>query len=139
MLPDYVEVSDIITSIELDAPVEQVWQVLVTLDAVTNWAQAFGEGTLVESDFQKGSPVDWKSSEGQDGTRGIVSERMENKKLVFSYDEGGGETYKEDFELIPKNGKTVLSIKAGPLSRKWAKIHEPLWEKALGRIANGLE
>lgn len=145
-LTDYVEVSDIVKSIEINAPVDQVWQMLVTVDAVTNWAQAFGEGTRVESDFQKGSPVVWKSSEGQDGTRGIVSERVDNKKLVFAYPgEGypshqpGPEPYKEDFELIAKDGKTVLNVKAGPLSRMWIKVHEPMWDEALGRIADGFK
>jgi uncharacterized protein YndB with AHSA1/START domain len=138
MLLDYVEVTDLVKTIEINAPVEQVWQMLVTLEAVTNWAQSFSEGTVVESDFQEGSPIVWKNHKGEIGASGVVSERIENQKLVFYYVDGE-ETYTEEFELTSKDGKTVLTAKSGPLARLWAKVHDPQWDKALRKIAEGVE
>ncbi|HYG19873.1 MAG TPA: SRPBCC family protein [Ohtaekwangia sp.] len=146
LLANYVEVSYITKSIALNVSPEQVWQILVSLDAVANWAQAFSEGTIVESDFEKGSPIVWKTSGGEVGVRGVITERIENRKLVFAYFEDGDTSssqpapnaYKEDFEIALKDGKTILTVNAGPLSKTWVNTHDPLWDKAMEKIAESI-
>lgn len=140
LLLNFVEVSDIVKTIELNVSPEQLWQVLVSVDAVTNWAQAFSGGTIVESDFKKGSPIVWKTAGGEVGAQGFVKERIENKKLILAYPENGdfsqpdSEIYKEVYDIAQKNGKTVLTITAGPLAKTWTKTHDPLWDEVMTKI-----
>lgn len=140
MLPDYVEVADILKSIEINVSPEQVWQILVSLDAVTKWAEAFSAETVVESDFKVGSSIVWKDHTGAIGASGIVSAREDAKQLEFTYrDESTAnfaDDYKERFALTSKHGKTTLMIFAGPLAKKYVKTHSPLWDKALAKIKN---
>ena len=136
-LLNFVEVSDIIKTIDLNVSAEQLWQVLVSVDAVTQWAQGFSGGTTVETDFKQGSPIVWKDVTGAVGAKGTVAERIENKKLVLSYPEEGqsqSEVYKENYDISSKNGKTVLTVKAGPLAKKYVKEHEPLWNDVMVKI-----
>jgi uncharacterized protein YndB with AHSA1/START domain len=136
-LLDFVEVSDIVKTIDVNVSSEQLWQILVSVDAVTQWAQGFSGGTTVETDFKKGSTVVWKDSTGAVGAKGTVAERIENKKLVLVYPEDGhssSEDYKEDYEITSKNGKTTLTVKAGPLAKKYVKEHEPLWDEVMVKI-----
>lgn len=141
LLLDYVEVGEIIKSIEINVSPEQLWPILVSVDAVTKWAEAFSGGTTVETDFSRGSSIVWKDATGQVGARGIVTERTENSRLVLSYfdDEStssqpGPDAYKEEYDIKAVNGKTVLDVKAGPLSKKYVKEHEPLWGQVMERI-----
>jgi uncharacterized protein YndB with AHSA1/START domain len=136
-LLDYVEVSDILKSIEVNVSPEQLWKILVSVDAVTQWAQAFSGGTTVQSDFKQGSTIVWKDNTGAVGASGTVRERIENKKLVLVYPENGqsvADAYKEDYEITSPNGKTTLTVKAGPLAKMYVKKHEPLWDEVLVKI-----
>lgn len=136
-LLEFVEVSDILKTIELNVSPEQLWPILVSVDAVTNWAQSFSGGTTVETDFKKGSSIVWKDNTGQVGAKGTVTDRVENKRLVLAYPEEGQttpEVYKEDYEILSKNGKTTLTVKAGPLAKKYVKTHEPLWDQVMVKI-----
>lgn len=139
-LLNFVEVSDIMKTIELNVSAEQLWPVLVSVDAVTNWAQAFSGGTVVETDFKSGSPIVWKTAEGEIGAQGVVKERIENKKLVLAYPENGdlsqpeSEVYNEVYEITEINGKTLLKVTAGPLAKTWVKSHDPLWDQVMVKI-----
>ncbi len=138
LLLEFVEVADIIKTLDVGVSPDQLWPLLITVDAVTQWAEGFSGGSTVESDFRKGSSIVWKDNTGTVGARGIVSERDENKKLVFTYFEDGEQpnpdSYKEEFILNGNNGQTTLSIKAGPLSKKYVKMHDPLWDEVVIKL-----
>ena len=56
-------------SIEIDAPIEKVYEVLTNPELVRGWASAFSEGTYAETDWQPGSTVEWKDKSGNVGAK----------------------------------------------------------------------
>src|SRR5687768_4584167 len=128
-------------TVNIAAPAAAVWELLVNPELAARWAEAFSEGTYVESDFGQGSKVIWKDKEGNTGAKGVVMLRREMELLeVAFYDDVNADDhqptgqYRERFALSSEKGKTRLSISAGPLPEEHYKIHEPLWTAALEKI-----
>ncbi|HYG01174.1 MAG TPA: SRPBCC family protein [Chryseosolibacter sp.] len=142
MLPDFIETGMIELSASLNVAPDLLWQVLTTPELINKWAQAFSEGTYVKSDFREGSQVEWYTKDGGLGARGVVVKSVRNQSLQIQYyndvdEKGSAELgkYMEAFSI--SNTRTAtLTIKSGPLTRKYIKTHEPLWEKAMVKIAS---
>lgn len=140
-LREFVEKNMIKREVTINAAKEKVWDILLDKEAVKTWVSAFSEGTYVETTWQKGTEVLWKDKEGDIGAKGIVEKVIPGSVLrVAFYDEVNasegtplGEYY-ESFVLIPMEGKTQLQIEAGPLPIKHARLHAPLWDKAIENI-----
>ncbi|HEY0652293.1 MAG TPA: SRPBCC family protein [Chryseosolibacter sp.] len=137
-LLEYVEVSDIVKAIEINVTPEHLWKLLVSVEAVTQWAEAFSGGTEVESDFKKGSAIVWRDGTGAIGASGFISAREDGALLEFTYPDdtevNASNPYKERFTISAHNGKSTLKIEAGPLPKKYVKIHDPKWDEALVKI-----
>jgi uncharacterized protein YndB with AHSA1/START domain len=123
------------------APATAVWELIVSPALAARWAEAFSEGTYVESDFRAGSEVNWKDKDGNTGARGVVTARREMELLeVAFFDDVNPDLkqqpgqYKERYALSSEGGKTKLAISAGPLAEEHYKVHEPLWTAALEKI-----
>jgi uncharacterized protein YndB with AHSA1/START domain len=139
-LRDFVETDIIRKAVGIRSTAEEVWKVL--LDPNYNWANAFGEGTLAQTDWKDGSPIIWTDLNGSVGARGIVKKKVENKQLVLSYfdeiepkpGEGPGE-YTESFEIeqAPGGGVTLIA-ESGPLAKKYIEMHSGMWDKAMAAI-----
>jgi uncharacterized protein YndB with AHSA1/START domain len=141
MLPAFVERAAIKKVVTLKASPEKVWNVLMTPDLIRQWAAAFHEGTYVETDWKKGSPVLWKDKDGDVGAHGVVVINNPNMLLkVDFYDDVNARPpattgeYSETYILQPLDGKTELTIYSGLLSVKNTKAHSPLWDKAIALI-----
>lgn len=137
-LAEFVETTTIQKALEINAALSKVWDVLVKPEYNRQWAEAFFEGTYVETDWQKGSPVVWKTADGETAATGIVEENNHPTLLKLAYYDDGkndepGE-YRETYSLSGNNDKTVLLIESGPLSVKHAKAHTGLWEQAIAMI-----
>ncbi|GAB2789046.1 hypothetical protein GCM10027275_37480 [Rhabdobacter roseus] len=140
-LKEFVETSTLRQSVEIAAVAPKVWEVLVASAYVSQWAQAFGEGTFVEASWSMGSEVLWKDAEGNIGAKGVVTQREEAVRLrVDYYDDVQSTppaptgTYSETYVLSEAQGQTRLSVEAGLLSLKVIKEHTPYWEQALASI-----
>lgn len=138
-LSDHVETSFINKSADITATAETVWHVLTNRKYSDIWGNAFSEGTYVESDWQVGGSVIWKSKDGDVMINGTVEKSDTNHLLKVSYPDADAEAkgmalYTESYVLSDAGGKTRLSIASGPLVRKHVKMHEPLWDDALQRI-----
>lgn len=140
-LKEFVEKDIIKKEITINAAKEKVWDILLNKDAVKSWVSAFGEGTYVDTTWQKGTEVLWKDKEGNVGAKGIIEKNIPASLLkVAFYDEIEtkentplGEYY-ESYALLPLDDKTLLKIEAGPLPRKHVLLHAPLWDKAIENI-----
>jgi uncharacterized protein YndB with AHSA1/START domain len=124
-------------SIEIDAPIEKVYEVLTNPKLVRGWANAFSEGTYAETDWQPGSTIEWKDKNGYLGAKGVVMENEPPRRITVAYydDVKDGPPnqpgqYKEVYLVQPGQ----LNIKAGTLSEGDIKVHEPLWDKAIRLI-----
>jgi uncharacterized protein YndB with AHSA1/START domain len=134
-LLEYVEVADITKIIEVNISTEQLWSLISTVDSVMNWADAFSPGTKVETDFKIGSVISWIDSTGLLGAKGIVTQNEPNNKLELTYFDDTNfsrpedlGSYRENYTITTKGTKSILTINAGPLSKKHVKQHEPLWQ-----------
>lgn len=141
LLKNFVEVDTIKREVEIDAPAEKVWRILVDQEMAKQWASAFSEGTQVDTDWKEGSIVLWKDSDGNIGAKGRV-ERNDGRTdlLVRFYDEVSapedstlGE-YVEHYNIKSLDNRSILQIEAGKLPLKHVEIHSPLWDAALAKM-----
>jgi uncharacterized protein YndB with AHSA1/START domain len=140
-LPDFVETDSLNHTVELPAEPAKVWNVLTEPAAVRSWAGAFGEGVYAETSWKKGAEVAWMDGNGSIGVKGLVEENDPQKTLrvrffddVNSTDPAELGDYVEEYRLAEKDGKTVLNISTGPLSRKDIAGMSPMWDDAIKRI-----
>lgn len=133
-------------TIDIHAPKEKVWDVLLKDELNHIWYAEFMEGTHVETDWKVGSKAVFK-----DGTNsGMITKVIVNKPNealsvefqgalvngVEDYDsaeakgiKGGKETY----QLSEKEGVTHLSI-AADMDESYFESMSASWEKALQKI-----
>ena len=134
-------------SIEINAPVSIVWEVLTKREYTSQWANEFSGGSPfhIESDWNLGSPVLWKDSEGKTIVEGNVTTLKPEKLLRFtvfdvrsekpSVSEEDGITY----QLSKKDGKTILHVLQGdfsamPEGEKYRDLSAEVWARVLPRV-----
>jgi uncharacterized protein YndB with AHSA1/START domain len=134
-------------SIEIDAPVSKVWEVLTARRYTSTWAPEFSGGSpfLIESDWKPGSPVFWKDSEGKTIVEGNVT-TLEPEKLlrftVFDVRSQRPPVKEEDgitYELSEKDDKTILHVLQGdfsvmPEGEKYRDMSAEVWARVLPKV-----
>lgn len=140
-LKGFVESGTIHTSIEINASAEEVWEVLTAPDYTKQWANEFGKGTYVETNWQIGTEVLWKDKGGNIGAKGKVEqhEYPSTLKIAFFDDVNSSISsptgaYSENYLISKQGDKVTLSIEAGLLPQKDLPTHLPLWDKAIVRM-----
>lgn len=136
-LKNYVETDIIKKTISISASAEVVWNIL--LNPAGQWANAFGQGTLVKTTWEPNTEVIWTDLSGDVGAKGIVKEHQLNSYLqVDMYDdvnaEPGAEVgeYSEIYKLTKQSeGNHLLEIESGPLAKKYINDHAGMWEEAI--------
>jgi uncharacterized protein YndB with AHSA1/START domain len=134
-------------SIEIDAPVTKVWEVLTVRRYTSNWAPEFSGGSpfLIESDWKPGSPVVWKDAEDRTIVEGNVTALDPPKLLRFTVFDVRSERppVKEDdgitYELSEKDDKTRLHVLQGDFSampdgEKYRDLSAEIWERVLSKV-----
>jgi len=134
-------------SIEINAPVSKVWQVLTAPEYTAEWAPDFnGESPFhLESDWTPGSPVAWKDQNGKTIVEGNVTALEPGKFLRFTvFDvrsdrppvtEEDGITYQFD----EADGKTTLYVRQGdfssmPEGEKFRDMSAEIWGHVMPKI-----
>ncbi|WP_298151614.1 SRPBCC domain-containing protein [Flavobacterium sp.] len=134
-------------SIEITAPKEKVWMVLLEEAYIKDWYQSFGEGITAETDWIEGHRV--RFSDGSNsGLTGIIAEKKPYEKITFRYEgiitnnvedresekakaiAGSEETY----ALSEENGNTWLSVSLD-IDERYYDDMAMMWEVALQRIS----
>jgi uncharacterized protein YndB with AHSA1/START domain len=133
-------------SIELDAPKEIVWDVLLNDKFTRIWYQEFSEGSHAETDWKLGS----KAVFVDNTKKGLIGTVVANKPYeVLSVEYNGwldngiedydSETAKEikgnheTYRLTEKNGKTNLSIECD-MGEDMYDFMSEAWDRALQKL-----
>ena len=134
-------------SIEINAPVSKVWQVLTAPEYTAEWAPDFNGGSPfhLESAWQTGSSVVWKDQDGKTVVEGNVTALEPGKLLRFTvFDvrsdrppvtEEDGITYRFDEDEM----KTTLHVRQGdfsamPEGEKFRDMSAEIWGHVMPKI-----
>ena len=132
-------------TVEIDAPVQKVWDVLTNPNFTDQWTNEFMADMIVESDWKMGSAVVWKDISGKVVVEGDVT-KIEPKKVLryttFDVETGRTPVTEEDgitFELSGYEGKTKLHILHGDFAtmkegQKYYDMTLDAWNKIVPKI-----
>ena len=134
-------------SIEINAPVSKVWDILAGREYTAQWASEFSGGSPlhIESDWKIGSPVQWKDSEGKTIVEGNVTalEAQETSALhVFDVRSQRPPVKEEDgitYQLSEEDGKMTLHVLQGDFSamaegEKYRDMSAEIWDRVLPKV-----
>lgn len=138
-------------SIDIDAPKEKVWNVMLGENTYREWTKAFSEGGHFEGDWSKGSKMRFIGPDPETGKEGgMVSRIAENKPYEYISIEHVGimKDGKEDTESeearkwVPAfenytfsegGGKTELLVEMDSAD-EYVQMFEEMWPKALQNL-----
>ena len=134
-------------SIEINAPISKVWEVLTKREYTSEWAPEFSGGSsfYIESDWKLDSPVLWKDSESKTIVEGNVTTLKPEKLLRFTVFDVRSERppiTEEDgitYQLSEKDGKTILHVLQGdfsamPEGEKYRDMSTEVWVRVLPKV-----
>jgi uncharacterized protein YndB with AHSA1/START domain len=134
-------------SIEINAPIARVWEVLTEHEFTAKWAPEFSGGSpfFIESDWRLGSPVLWKDSEDKTIVEGNVTALVPGKLLRFTVFDVRSErptVNDEDgitYQLSEKDAKTRLRVLQGDFSamqdgEKYRDVSGDVWARVLPKV-----
>ena len=133
-------------SIDISAPKEKVWDVLLNDKFSRQWYAEFSEGSHAETDWKVGSKVVYTDN-SKGGLVGKVIANKPNEELtveftgvvynaVENYDSEDAKAMKgalETYKLSGKSGNTNLAIESD-MGEEWFEPMSQAWDKALGKI-----
>ena len=134
-------------SLEISAPKENVWDVLINDKFTRAWYAVFSQGTHAETDWKVGSKATF-TDDSHSGLIGKIIENKPNEILSIEY-EGmvvdGLEDYdseiarsikggREIYQLSGNNSSTHLSISCD-MSEDYFESMSLAWDKALLKIS----
>lgn len=141
-----MEMRVIAKSIEIKAPKEKVWNVLINDKSTRIWYAAFGDGIRAETDWKVGSKAVFLDNKNS----GLISKVVVNKpgETLSVEHQGIVMEGKEDYEsemargvkggletylLSDKNGNTQLSVESDMAEGMFESMSLS-WDKALQKI-----
>jgi uncharacterized protein YndB with AHSA1/START domain len=133
-------------SVEINAPKEKIWDVLLQDETYRQWTSAFHEGSYAEGDFSEGSTVKFLSPEG-DGMVSKVLKHTPNDTITFEhrgmilkgkedFDSPEVQDWKgflETYKVTENGGKTTLDISCDT-TPKWHDSFDEMWTKAVASV-----
>lgn len=134
-------------NIEIKAPKEKVWDVLLDDKSYREWTSVFHPGSYAEGGWEKGSKVYFKAPEG-DGMVSIVEEHKPEEVITFHHVgvlKNGVEDYQneelknwKDFRETYKvkstgDGGTLLMIEQD-ITSDYFESFSDIWERALQKV-----
>ncbi len=133
-------------SIEIHAHPQRVWDVLIQPEYTNQWTGEFNMYGGISSDWQLGSPVEWRTKEGKVQVKGKVTAFELFRKLRFTVEDVDmvweGERTAEDgitYELEENENKTLLTVSQGdfgvkPEYHQYYLATEKTWSIVLPKI-----
>jgi uncharacterized protein YndB with AHSA1/START domain len=134
-------------TIEINAPITKVWDVLTSPEYTSEWATEFSGGAEfhIESDWKPGSRVLWKDQVGNVIVEGYVTAVEPNTFLRFTVFDVRGEkppVTEEDgitYKLTEHSGKTTLQLLQGdfsvmPEGEKYHRLSSEVWDRVLPKV-----
>jgi PhnB protein len=141
-----MKVKTIKKSIDINAPKQQVWDVLVKDEYTRDWYSVFSPGSHVETDWKEGGKAVFSDHSNCGMVAKIIANKP-NEELAFEYTgflKDGEEDYesegakalkggKEIYLLRGENGSTHLEI-ASDMGDEWYDSMSLAWDKALQKL-----
>lgn len=132
--------------IEIDAPKEKVWDILLGETTYPLWTAPFAEGSSVVTDWQVGSKALFLNAEG-DGMVSKIAEHIPNEYIsihhlgmymngIEDYDSEEVKKWNdayENYKLSIKDGKSLLSVELDT-TEEHKSYFEETWPKALEKV-----
>ncbi|HSP11232.1 MAG TPA: SRPBCC domain-containing protein [Salegentibacter sp.] len=134
-------------TVVINAPRENVWEVLWSDETYPKWTATFSEGSRAESDWKEGSKVYFLNAEGE-GMVALIDKRKDPEIMNFKHlgmiDKNGNEDLEsekvkpwagsmENYLLEKENGKTQLTVNMD-LNDEYKDYFLKTWPKALEKI-----
>lgn len=132
--------------IQINAPREKVWKVMLEDETYRKWTEAFHPGSYAETDWQKGSPAKFLSPEG-DGMISRIADNIPNEFLSIEHlgmiTKGVEDTTSdqvkawagamENYTLKEKDGGTEVIVDMDS-DENYSKMFNDMWPKALLKV-----
>ena len=133
-------------SIEIAAPRERVWDVLLQDQTYREWTAEFMAGSYAETDWRTGSKAVFRDPTGN-GMIGRIAVSERPERLVIDYNGllvAGREDYdspeaveikgaQESYHLSEQGGRTLLAIESGMFEAYYEEMSEA-WVRALNKV-----
>ncbi len=130
-------------SIDINAPKEKVYRLLIDDSATREWYAEFNPGAYADTDWKQGSDVMFKDGEGN-GIAGKIIENTPGKAIVIEFDamvsqgkiNKDGEELKEfagtreEYHLSQQGNATRLDI-SSDMTEEYYDMMSEKWDKAL--------
>ena len=136
----------LIFSIEIKAPKEKIWNVLLQDDTYRKWTSAFCEGSYAEGSWDEGSKMLFKTPQGDGMVSRIILNRpneiitmehygilKDNVEDLESEEVKKWSGSKESYKLEPNGSKTKLIVEVD-ITDEYAEWFKKTWEKALAEV-----
>ena len=123
--------SFISNKITIQAPVQEVWKVLVEKQYNKQWIDEFSGGNVVTEDWQLNSNVAMTDDQGTVLMVGTITGFEPDRRLKLEFKNSG---YSEELTLTAKGDITLLASHAGPVGQAEYNQHSEVWEKGLNKI-----
>lgn len=130
-------------SININAPVEKVWNALWQDANYRKWTAVFHEGSYAESDWEEGSKILFLGP-GGDGMFSMIEKKIPNKQMIFKHlgelkngveESKGWENARESYFLSEKDGGTELKVELDSVG-EFEQYFSETFPKALQEVKN---
>ncbi len=139
-------------TIDINAPKEKVWEVMLADETYREWTSAFQEGSRYEGSWDKGSKIRFIGPDKEGKIGGMFGRIAENRPYEYISIEYGGEIVDdqedstsdhvkqwigahENYTFSESDGVTTLAVELeGVESPEMITMFEEAWPKALGKL-----
>jgi len=130
-------------SVEVDAPAQHVWNVMLGLDTYREWTRAFNEGSTYEGGWNKGDEIRFVGLNGDGTSSGLFGTIVENRPHEFvsirylgdienDVEHRGGPAagLHENYSFSETGGVTTLVVEL-EVPDEWADDMRAMWSEAI--------
>lgn len=133
-------------SVEVAAPAQRVWNVMLDLDTYRQWAGAFHDGSTYEGGWNKGDEIRFLGPNDDGTASGLIGTIVENRPHEFvlirylgdvqndvENREGPAVGLHESYSFSETGGVTTLVVEL-EVPDEWADDMRGMWPDAIGSI-----
>lgn len=140
-------------SIDINAPKQKVWEIMLADKTYREWTGAFHEGSYFEGSWDKGSKILFLGPSNEGKPSGMSSKIVENIPYEYVSIEHVGEVIDgvedttsesskqwagshENYTFSETNGVTTLTVEmeGADVSKEMTEMFEGMWPKALAKL-----
>jgi uncharacterized protein YndB with AHSA1/START domain len=137
-------------SVEINAPVHQVWTTMLNDETYRQWTSAFEEGSYFEGSWDEGSDIRFYGPDDDGSFGGLVAKVVENRpdefvsveyvgQIVDGVEDTTSDEAKqiigahENYTFTESDGVTTVTIDLDS-DEEWVEMFQEAWPKALSKL-----